>query len=83
MAMTYEINKLILKYPDLKILTNYGLMCQDKALSDYSPLLTEDNGLFGLVFALDEIQATFNSRNWKDFPPDMIGVISQNRKTKN
>lgn len=80
MAMTYEINKLILKYPDLKILTNYGLICQDAALTDYSPLLKEDNGLFGLVFALDEIQATFNSRNWKEFPPDMIGVISQNRK---
>ena len=80
MAMTYEINKLILHYPDLKILTNYGLICQDKQLLDYSPLLTEDNGLFGLVFAIDEIQATFNSRNWKEFPPDMIGVISQNRK---
>ena len=29
MAMTYYINRLIMKYPDLKVGTNYGLMCQD------------------------------------------------------
>ena len=55
MAMTYAINKLILKYPDLKIYTNYGLLCQDYALSDYTPLLTADNGMLGLVFAIDEL----------------------------
>lgn len=80
MAMTYEINKLILQYPDLKILTNYGLICQDVPLNDYLPLLYEDNGLFGLVFALDEIQATFNARQWKDFPPELLSCICQNRK---
>lgn len=80
MSMTYEINKLILKYPDLLIYTNYGLMCEDRKLTDYHQLFEIDNGLSGIVFAIDEIQATFSSRNWKDFPPDMLGVISQNRK---
>ena len=80
MAMTYEINKLCLKYPDLKIYTNYGLLCQDGKLDSYLPLIHYDNGFQGLVFALDEIQATFSSRKWQDFPPDMIGCISQNRK---
>lgn len=80
MAMTYEINKLILKYPDLKIYTNYGLLCQDYGLSDYTPLLTADNGPLGLVFAIDEIQATFSSRNWQSFPPELLSCICQNRK---
>ena len=80
MAMTYCINKLILKYPDLKIATNYGLICQDLALSSYEPLLYLDNGFQGLVFGLDEIQATFNSRSWKEFPPDLLACICQNRK---
>ena len=80
MAMTYCINKLCLKYPDLKIYTNYGLLCQDGKLESYKPLLYLDNGFQGLVFALDEIQSTFSSRHWQDFPPEMIACISQNRK---
>ena len=50
MAMTYEINKLCLKYPDLKIYTNYGLLCQDGKLDSYLPLIHYDNGFQGLVF---------------------------------
>ena len=30
-SMTYNINKLILQNPGVFVLSNYGLMCQDKA----------------------------------------------------
>lgn len=81
MAMTYYINRLILKYPDVLIGTNYGLLCQDFELTDYHQLFEVNNGLQGVIFGFDEIQATFSSRNWKDnFDPSLLSAICQNRK---
>lgn len=81
MAMTYYINRLIMKYPDLKVGTNYGLMCQDFVLTDYHQLFN-NYGRTGVCFGFDEIQATFSSRMWKDnFDPQFISAISQNRKS--
>lgn len=81
MAMTYNINRLLMEYPNVKILTNYGLMCEDLPLTSYKPLVYMNNKEDGLIFGIDEIQSTFSSRNWKDFPPDMISVVCQNRKS--
>lgn len=81
MAMTYNINRLLMEYPNVKILTNYNLMCQDKPLESYKPLVYMDNKESGLIFGIDEIQSTWSSRSWSDFPPDMISVICQNRKS--
>lgn len=81
MSMTYNVNRLLMEYPDVKIYTNYGLMIQDDSLKSYKDLLYLDNQERGIIFCLDEIQGTFSSRNWKDFPPDMINVVCQNRKS--
>ncbi len=81
MAMTYYINRLILKYPDVLIGTNYGLICQDFVLNDYHQLFEMNNGKKGIIFGFDEIQATFSSRTWKDnFDPLLLSAICQNRK---
>lgn len=81
MAMTYYINRLILKYPDVLIGTNYGLLCQDFELNDYHQLFEVSNGKQGVCFGFDEIQATFSSRTWKDnFDPLLLSAICQNRK---
>lgn len=81
MSMTYNINRLFMKYPQCKIFTNYGLMIEDKPLEDAFDLLKYNNGYSGLIFGIDEIQATFNSRSWKDFPPDLLATVCQNRKS--
>lgn len=80
MAMTYYINRLIAKYPDVIVGTNYNLICQDFVLDSYEQLFVLDNGKKGIIYGFDEIQATFNSRAWKDFPPDLLAAICQNRK---
>lgn len=80
MAMTYYINRLIAKYPDVLIGTNYGFLNQDFVLDDYKLLFEKNNGRNGIIFGFDEIQATFNSRAWKEFPPDLLSAICQNRK---
>lgn len=81
MAMTYYINRMIMKYPDVIVGTNYGLLCQDFVLNDYHQLFNTSNGREGIIFGFDEIQATFSSRAWKDnFSPDLLAAICQNRK---
>ena len=81
MAMTYYINRMIMKYPDVIVGTNYGLMCQDFVLNDYRQLFDMSNGKEGIIYGFDEIQATFSSRSWKDnFSPDLLSAICQNRK---
>lgn len=80
MAMTYYINRLIAKYPDVIVGTNYNLICQDFVLDDYHQLFDIDNGKQGIIYGFDEIQATFSSRKWSDFPCDLLSAICQNRK---
>lgn len=82
MSMTYNINLLCLRYPELFILTNYGLLCQDLPLTSPDDLLNYHNGERGIVFGIDEIQATWNSRLWRDnFSPELMGALCQNRKS--
>lgn len=82
MAMSYYINRLDLKYPDVLIGTNYGYKNQDFVLDDYHQLWQINNGLNGTIFGFDEIQATFSSRTWKEnFSPDLLACICQNRKS--
>lgn len=78
-AMTHEINKIYAIYPDVKILTNYDLMIQDKNLDTWQPLLYEKNGDNGIIFAFDEISLWFNSR-FRDLNPSCLQEITQNRK---
>lgn len=80
-SMTYNINKLILEYPDVFVLSNYGLLCQDKELTQADDLLKYNRPYSGIIFAIDEIQTTWNSRKWKDMNPDIMGCLCQNRKS--
>jgi ATP-dependent Clp protease ATP-binding subunit ClpX len=45
-------------------------------------LLDVRNGEDGVIFAIDEIHAEFSSNAWKDFPPELLREISQQRKQK-
>lgn len=80
-SMTYNINKLILKYPNVFILSNYGLMCQDLPLQCADDLLKYNRPYTGIIFAIDEIQSTWNSRKWKEMSPEIMGILCQNRKS--
>ena len=82
MAMTYYIKQLQNKYDRVKVYTNYGYLNQSDFLVDYHQLIDLNNGLDGICFGFDEIQATFSSRNWKDnFDPSLLACICQNRKS--
>ena len=79
MAMSEELLSLRDKYGDsIYIFTNYGFKFEDKAFDNWRMLLeTYDKPA---VFAWDEVQNEFNSRDFKSFPVELLTLLTQNRK---
>lgn len=71
-------------YPRLKIYTNLDYKYEDGKIKHWKDLLSlkRSNGVYGVVNVIDEIQAWFSSLQSKDFPPEMLGEISQQRKQR-
>lgn len=83
-----EVSILKARFPECKVYSNTDLIFQDGGLIDWSPLTVLDNGIYGMIYLLDEISIWFNNRAWKGsggkggFPPEMLQVVTQNRKCK-
>ena len=69
-------------YPMAQVITNLGYKYENAVLDDWRPLLTYKNGIYGVIAAIDEMQNWFSSNQSKDFPPEMLQVITQNRKNR-
>lgn len=82
MAMTYYLEAMRQKYPDVHILTNYFYKNQTKSLDSVDDIMSYRNGDNGVIFAIDEIQNEFSSTAWKDFPEFLLSEITQQRKQK-
>lgn len=70
------------KYPRVKIRTNMNYKYQDGTIEHWKDLVKNENGEYGQVEVLDEIQTWFSSMQSKDFPPEMLTEISQQRKQR-
>lgn len=70
------------RYPDLKVQTNYNYKHQNEAITHWKDFISRDNGIYGYINVLDEVQNWFNSLASKDFPPEMMTEISQQRKQR-
>lgn len=71
-----------LEYPKCKVITNLAYQYENDVLNDWRPLITYKNGIYGVIAAIDEMQNWFSSNQSKDFPPEMLQVITQNRKNR-
>lgn len=79
MAMSQELLKLREKYGDrIYIFTNYGFVGEDKPFIKWQQLLEEYDK--PAVFAWDEVQNEFNSRDYTNFPVELLTLLTQNRK---
>lgn len=78
------LNRWSKMYPKLKTYTNMGYKYEDGEISHWKDLLNEErnNGVYGVANVIDEIQTWFSSLQSKDFPPEMINEISQQRKQR-
>ena len=59
-------------------MTNYYCKYQDEEFRHWKQLLREYDK--PLVLAWDEVQNEFNSRNFRNFPVELLTVLTQNRK---
>lgn len=79
-ALVNELLKMKKQYPFSKTITNLAVLGQDTELSHWKQLLTYNNGKEGVICAIDETQNWFSSAQSKNFPPQMLEVVTQNRK---
>lgn len=68
----------------MKTYTNMFYKYQNGQITHWRDLLDEkrNNGVYGVANVIDEIQSWFSSLQSKDFPPEMLGEISQQRKQR-
>ncbi|ONI46241.1 hypothetical protein AN642_00735 [Epulopiscium sp. SCG-B10WGA-EpuloA2] len=79
MALTKYLYDMRCKYGDsIYIATNYFFEGQDFAITSWRDLLVERDK--PIIFGYDEIQNEFNSRDYNNFPYELLTLLTQNRK---
>lgn len=68
--------------PLAKCITNLGYKYENTKLKNWRMLLNYKNGINGVIVVMDELQNWFSSNDSKNFPPEMLSVITQNRKNR-
>lgn len=81
-ALVEYLRRMHYSYPKSKVITNLAYKGEDAVLDDWRPLITYKNGIYGVIACIDEMQNWFSSNQSKDFPPEMLQVITQNRKNR-
>lgn len=70
------------EYPLAKCISNIKYAYQDDELNHWRQLIDYKNGKRGLIVIMDELQNWFSSNQSRNFPPEMLSVITQNRKNR-
>lgn len=80
--MAYLIRKYKTIYPRVKVRSNFDCKIQDFPLTDWKELTLNTNGIYGEIDCIDEVQNWFSSNQSRNFPPDMLTIITQQRKVR-
>lgn len=81
LSIVEYLDRVRAQYKDeILIVTNFHYRDQDQELKGWRDLIKEYDR--PVVFALDEVQLTFGSREWSDFPREMVTMLTQNRKMR-
>lgn len=76
------LRRLKAQYPLCQIATNFEYRNEDSAINSWKDLVFNNNGYYGQADVVDEVQNWFSSNQSKDFPPEMIQEITQQRKQR-
>lgn len=79
-SLVQAINEMQKEYPKSKVITNLNYCDEDDSLYHWKQLTDYTNGKYGVIVGMDETQNWFSSSQSKNFPPEMLSVITQNRK---
>lgn len=81
-AAVHFIKMISERNPGAMIEANIDLDCAQFTLDDSDDIVGVNNGELGMVIMLDEIQNWFSSLESKNFPPEMLTEITQQRKQR-
>lgn len=70
------------EYPKAKCLSNLHYKKEDIELDHWNKLVDFKNGKYGVIAIMDELQNWFSSNQSREFPPEMLQTITQNRKNR-
>lgn len=79
------LQKMCKKYPKALVCTNLdikGIKNDVIPFEDYEQLKTLDNGIYGIIFFLDEIHVLWNSLESKEIPVSEMACFCQMRKNR-
>ncbi|MDE6797654.1 MAG: ATP-binding protein, partial [Ruminococcus sp.] len=80
--MAYLVRKYKTIYPRVIVRSNFSCSIQDYELTSWEELTLDTNGIYGEIDCIDEIQNWFSSNQSKNFPPNMLTIITQQRKVR-
>lgn len=81
-SMVHYLHDLQKQYPKVKCITNFCYSGEDCVLYDWHQLIDYKNGYEGVIVAMDELQNWFSCKQSANFPPEMLSVVTQNRKNR-
>ncbi len=81
-AAVHFIKMISERNPGAMIEANIDLDCAEFTIEDSDDIIGVNNGELGMVVMLDEIQNWFSSLESKNFPPEMLTEITQQRKQR-
>lgn len=81
-AAVHFIKMISERNPGAMIEANIDLDCAQFTVESSDDIVGVNNGELGMVVMLDEIQNWFSSLESKNFPPDMLTEITQQRKQR-
>lgn len=85
LSMVQCLKLLCAEYPKALVCTNLeikGIENKVVPFTDYEQLRTLSNGIFGVIFVLDEIHVLWNSLESKDIPISEMACFCQMRKDR-
>lgn len=82
MTVVYLLQEYKKKYSKLKVKTNFNYLNQDDEINHWRDVVFSNNGIYGEIDVIDEIQTWFSSMQSLNFPVEMLQEISQQRKQR-
>lgn len=79
-ALVEMLMRVKAEFPRCKVLSNIDLAFSDGQITDPNDFVFNDNGKDGMIVVLDEAQNWFNSAESRNFPPEVLQEICQERK---
>ena len=81
-SVAYMLRRMQRMYPKLVVKTNFGYKLEQKAITHWHDIVDSNNGIYGEIDVIDEVQNWFNSLQSKDFPMEFMTDITQQRKQR-